>query len=89
MEVFAGFLIIVAFIAAFNPIKEAPEDEIILFANVPGIQYSQKFDVKPALQFKEENIVKQESGGVKQNAAQSSRGSDTEFRTSGHTIFTS
>lgn len=60
MEVLASFLIIVAFVAAFNPIKAAPDDELIICANVPGIKYSQKFEVKPALQFKEENIVKQE-----------------------------
>jgi len=60
MEILASFFIIVALFAEFNPIKEAPEDELILFANVPGIKYIQKYEIKPALQFKDENIVKQE-----------------------------
>jgi len=60
MEIFAGFLIIIAVFATIHPLKEAPEDELILLADVPGIKYVQKYEVKPALQFKEENIVKQE-----------------------------
>ncbi|HOO90653.1 MAG TPA: hypothetical protein PLA74_07490, partial [Syntrophales bacterium] len=60
MEVLASFLIVIALLTTIHPLRESPEDELIMFVDVPGIQCVQKYEVKPSKQFSEENLVKQE-----------------------------
>jgi len=60
MEILASFVIIVAFIASFNPMDEIPQDEIMLYLgdkNNHQIQLRQK--VIPLNTFNDINIIKQ------------------------------
>ncbi|HOO47025.1 MAG TPA: C39 family peptidase [Deltaproteobacteria bacterium] len=60
MEVVASFLIIIAFLTTIHPLQEIPDNELIVYTGVPGMELAQKYQVKTFTQFKDENIVKQE-----------------------------
>ncbi len=60
MEVLASFLIIIAFLATLHPLQGIPDKELTIVTDIPGIGLTQKYQVKPVSQFKDENIVKQE-----------------------------
>jgi predicted double-glycine peptidase len=60
MEVLAGFLIVLAFVASFLPIRPVPEGEMALYPDTPGVQHVLRNDVKPASAMQFENIVQQQ-----------------------------
>ncbi len=60
MEVLAGFLIILAFLATLHPLQNIPENEMVLFPDTPGIATALRYQVKPFSSFKDENIIKQQ-----------------------------
>jgi uncharacterized protein len=61
MEVLAGFLIIFAFLTTLSPLRDVPESELNVFQHLsPSLSQSQRYDVRPFVQMKDEFIVKQE-----------------------------
>lgn len=60
MEFLAALLIALGFLATQYPLKAVPEDEVVVYPDIPGIHLAQRYEVKPASVFKDENIVKQQ-----------------------------
>jgi len=60
MEVLAAFLIMLAYLANTNPIRDIANDEIIVYPDIPGIHQTLKYSVRPYGSFKDSYIIKQQ-----------------------------
>ncbi len=60
MEILASFLILIAFLASFHPLREIPDEELILYQESVGIERSFRYEVKPLTAFVNENVVEQQ-----------------------------
>lgn len=60
MEIVASFLILMLFLSSMHPLRDGPENQLILYNEVPSLELPLKYNVKPLSAFKDKNIVKQE-----------------------------
>lgn len=59
MEIIITFVILILFVGGSYPMKKLPEDQILLFNEVPATKIAVRHPVKPLSEIKDANVVKQ------------------------------